>query len=58
MFMVGLVPLGPVIQMSSSIHCLKPCHCYNMFKNRQVATEWVGPSVLDFKIYNVLCDLI
>ena len=36
MLMVGLVSLSPVIEMSSSIHCLLPCNCYNMFKNRQV----------------------
>ena len=26
-FMVGLVSLSPVIEMSSSIHCLQPCNC-------------------------------
>ena len=55
MLMVGLVFLGPVIQMSSSIDCLTPCHCHNLFK--KYASGW-ALSALDFKIYNVLCDLI
>ena len=52
MLMVGLVSLSPVIQMSSSIHCLQPCNCYNMFKNRQVGA--LQPQILRLTMHCVI----